>query len=355
MIMRFMHIADVHLGAAPDSGYAWAKDRGREIWESFRRCIREANEKKVDLLLVAGDLFHRQPTAQELKEVNYLFSTLEKTLVVLIAGNHDYLKPSSPYLTFPWSKNVVCLFSPECEKVRFPELKTEVYGLSYHQQEITTALYDDLKAEKNDYFRILLAHGGDAAHIPVSKDRLMQSGFDYIALGHIHKPQVFIGGLALYAGALEPIDCNDVGPHGYVLGEVQRKKVKLSFVESCMRQYLHEDLEVTEEDSTYSVREKIAELLHRKGEQHMYRIRLIGQRHPQFLPDIREYGKCGRIVEIEDATVPAFHLEELRQQYQGQLIGDFIESFGEKPEGVTEEKALRYGLEALLYGDLLRV
>ena len=65
--MRFMHIADVHLGAAPDHDFLWAKDRGREIWESFRRCIADANEKKIDLLLIAGDLFHRQPEPGELK------------------------------------------------------------------------------------------------------------------------------------------------------------------------------------------------------------------------------------------------------------------------------------------------
>lgn len=349
--MRFMHIADVHLGAAPDHGYLWAKDRGRELWESFRRCIQDANEKKVDLLLIAGDLFHRQPEASELREVNYLFSTLERTVVVLIAGNHDYLKPSSPYLDFPWNENVICLFSPECERVKLPELKVEIYGLSYHRQEITEPLYDDLVAEKSDYFKILLAHGGDAEHIPISKDRLLDSGFDYIALGHIHKPQVYIRNLAMYAGALEPIDCNDLGPHGYIIGEVHRKKVKLSFAETCSRQYYHENIEVTEEDTTFSVREKIAEFIRSCGSQHMYRITLIGQRHPKFRPDIREYLKCGRIIDVVDKTVPAFHLEELERQYRGQLIGDYIESFGEAPRGIIEEKALAYGLEALLYHD----
>lgn len=347
--MRFMHIADVHLGAAPDLGYSWAKDRGKELWESFRRCIEDANEKKVDLLLIAGDLFHRQPTMQELREVDYLFSTLEKTMVVLIAGNHDYLKPSSPYLSFQWSSNVVCLFSPECEKVRLPELKTEIYGLSYHQQEITTPLYDELKAEKSDCFRILLAHGGDANHIPISKSALLESGFDYVALGHIHKPQIFIQGMALYAGALEPIDCNDTGAHGYVLGEVQRKKVKLSFVECSSRQYLQKEIEVTEDDTVYSLREKVAAMIHKCGQQNMYRIRFVGQRAPQFLPDVKEYKKCGRILEIEDGTIPAFPIEELKRQYQGQLIGNFIDSFGEGSKDLVEEKALRYGLEALLY------
>ena len=67
--MRFMHIADVHLGAAPDHGYPWAKARGKELWEGFRRCIADANEKKVDLLLIAGDLFDRRPEIKELNEV----------------------------------------------------------------------------------------------------------------------------------------------------------------------------------------------------------------------------------------------------------------------------------------------
>lgn len=347
--MRFMHIADVHLGSAPDHGFVWAKDRGREMWESFRKCIADANEKKVDLLLIAGDLFHRQPELSELKEVNYLFSTLEKTVVVLIAGNHDYLKPSSPYLTFQWNENVICLFSKECERIRLPELKTEIYGLSYHRQEITEPLYDGIEAEKNEYFRILLGHGGDADHIPINKQRLANAGFDYIALGHIHKPQVYIKNLAMYAGALEPTDCVDMGPHGYIIGDVHRKKVKLAFVETAVRQYRREEIPVMPEDTAFSIREKIAAMIAQEGTQHMYRIILTGQRHPKLRFDVREYMKCGRVLEIVDRTVPEFRIEELRRQYQGQLIGDFIESFGSGPNGIVEEKALHYGLEALLY------
>lgn len=347
--MRFMHIADVHLGAAPDHGYVWSKDRGRELWETFRQCIADANEKKVDLLLIAGDLFHRQPQPRELKEVNYLFSTLENTVVALIAGNHDCLSPGSAYLNYPWNENVVCLFSSECERVRLPELKTEIYGFSYYQQEITAPMYDHIAAEKGDYFKILLAHGGDARHIPISREKLSNAGFDYIALGHIHKPQVFIRNLAMYAGALEPIDCNDTGAHGYILGEVQRKKVKLSFVEKARRQYRSIEVPITEQDTTFSVREKIAETVQREGSQHIYRVALTGERHPQFYPDMREYQKCGRILDIEDRTVPAFHLEELKRQYRGQLVGDYIESFGSGPQNSVEQKALEYGLEALLY------
>ena len=100
--MKFFHIADTHLGAIPDAGFAWSEERRSEIWESFRSVVAKADREEVDLLLIAGDLFHRQPLMRELKEVNYLFSTLKKTKVVFIIGNHDYLKVDSYYLDFPW-------------------------------------------------------------------------------------------------------------------------------------------------------------------------------------------------------------------------------------------------------------
>ena len=59
--MRFIHIADVHLGMQPDAGFPWSEERGEAIWESFRRIIRLAGREKTDFLLIAGDLFQRQP------------------------------------------------------------------------------------------------------------------------------------------------------------------------------------------------------------------------------------------------------------------------------------------------------
>ena len=45
--MRFMHIADVHLGALPDVGAPWSGDRGKELWQTFEKCIGEARARKV--------------------------------------------------------------------------------------------------------------------------------------------------------------------------------------------------------------------------------------------------------------------------------------------------------------------
>ena len=78
--MRFIHLADVHLGAVPDRGCPWSDKRENEIWETFRRVIAGIRENPVDLLFIAGDLFHRQPLPYELKEVNDLFNELKKVI-----------------------------------------------------------------------------------------------------------------------------------------------------------------------------------------------------------------------------------------------------------------------------------
>ena len=134
--MRFIHIADVHLGARPDAGPLYSEGRARELWETFEHVLGVCEEERTDLLLIAGDLFHRQPLVRELKEADYLFSELTHTKVVLIAGNHDYIGKNSNYRTFRWSENVYPLFGETMQYADFPELDTAVYergsGRSVH-------------------------------------------------------------------------------------------------------------------------------------------------------------------------------------------------------------------------------
>lgn len=54
--MRFIHIADLHLGSSPEAEFLWGKNRAEEIWDSFAAVIDACNEKEIDLLLIAGDL-----------------------------------------------------------------------------------------------------------------------------------------------------------------------------------------------------------------------------------------------------------------------------------------------------------
>ena len=95
--MKFFHLADVHLGASPDSGRPWSADRSKEIFESFYAVLDRASKEAVDFVFVCGDMFHRQPPKRELKELDYHFRKCAPVKIVIIAGNHDYICKESNY------------------------------------------------------------------------------------------------------------------------------------------------------------------------------------------------------------------------------------------------------------------
>lgn len=340
-------MADVHLGAEPDAGKRYSGQRKQEIWDSFLGVIEQCEKERVDFLFIAGDLFHRQPLMRELKEVNYLFSKLSYTKVVLIAGNHDCIKKDSYYAAFSWADNVYPLFGEQMQCAKFREYDLGVYGLSYHTKEITQPLYDNASAPGRFGYEILLAHGGDEKHIPVKKDRLDALGYDYIAMGHIHKPQK-MGQRAAYAGALEPIDKNDTGQHGYIKGICNEQGVRIKFVPWAKREYIHKKIEVTKDMTNTGIREKIKALIHELGEQHLYKLTLTGFRSADmiFLPETMDV--YGNILEIQDETKPFYDLERLALRNKDNLLGKYIESLQGFEEGSVQQIALYEGVQALM-------
>ncbi len=146
--------------------------RAREIWEGLEKIVDLCGEREADLLLIAGDLFHRQPLLRELKEVNGLFSQLEKTHVVLCAGNHDYLKKDSYYRRFDWCSHVHMIQDSQLECVDLPEIGTAVYGFSYESKERTDKPYLGKQAKRLRQTEILMVHGGDERHVPVKKEEI---------------------------------------------------------------------------------------------------------------------------------------------------------------------------------------
>ena len=64
--MKFIHIADVHLGAEPEGLKLGSKSRGQEIWESLEQITKICEWEEVDLLLIAGDLFKERVERAEL-------------------------------------------------------------------------------------------------------------------------------------------------------------------------------------------------------------------------------------------------------------------------------------------------
>ena len=348
--MRFIHTGDIHLGAAPENKKDWASGRGDEIWSTFERLVKNIKQDPVDLLIIAGDLFHRQPLLRELKEVDYLFSTIPYTKVVLCAGNHDAIKKGSFYDGFQWSSNVIFLNNKNVEKVEIPELKTCVYGLSYHQTEILDAMYDHVIVDDPDMINILVAHGGDEKHIPINRKKVAMSGFDYAAMGHIHKPDIDERNRMAYCGSLEPIDVNDMGPRGYIYGEIDKKNnLEVKFVPFAKRIYIHQNIMVTPTVTNMEIRHRLRDIFKEKGPDNMYKITFSGFRDPDFDINIEDIENVGNIVGVEDETVPDYDFEELYEDNKDNILGMFIERFiNEENPTPLQKKTLYYGTKALL-------
>ncbi len=350
--MKFIHIADVHWGMNPDSDRPWSKERAQAIRDSFAEVIRQAKLRDVDCLFIAGDLFHRQPLLRDLKEVNYLFSTIPGVQVVIIAGNHDQIRSNSALMSFTWCPNVTFLMAEELSSVYFQDLNLEVHGFSYHTAEISEARLNGIQAPADTRLHVLLAHGGDASHLPLDKAGLSHAGFSYVALGHIHKPELAPDFSYAYPGSLEPLDKTETGQHGMIVGEIQPSSgnvVSLQFVPVSHTQYIPLVVHVTPATTNGELCDRISDAVMERGQENIYRFRIRGMRDPDIAFDLEPLSHRLRIVEVVDESEPQYDFCQLFAEHPGDMIGFYIQAFQQNEEpGPIEKKALYYGIDALL-------
>lgn len=346
--MRFIHISDVHLGVEPDAGKPWSQRRKKDIWDSFAEVIAVAEREQPDFLFITGDLFHGQPLKKEIKEVDALFQRISKTRVMLVVGNHDFLREKSYYLTYPWAENVYLFRKEEPDCFEFPELKVAVYGLSYWHREIRERKYDTFFPKRQEWTNILLAHGGDERHIPFSATQLWKNGFDYVAAGHIHRSGWLADKRAVMAGSLEPTDCNDIGPHGYWMGDLTKAEAEVHFYPIKKCEYCHETYEV---NATTTEREIITwaeELLAERPAYQYFRLMLTGRKDPEITYDLQELTKLERIVDVREELLPDYDYERLLAEYPDSILSAYIRRMSREQANVVNKKALEYGVSALL-------
>jgi DNA repair protein SbcD/Mre11 len=327
--MKFIHTGDIHWGMCPDANKPWGKERALAIKDTFRTIIENAKEMDVDCLFISGDLFHRQPLMKDLKEVNYLFSTAPSVKIIIIAGNHDRIRDNSALLSFTWSPNVTFLMDENLTSVYFEDINTEVHGFSYHRAEIKEPLLDDIQVPLNSRIQILMAHGGDPAHLPISFNSLELSPFSYIALGHIHKPHIVVEGKMAYCGSPEPLDLTETGPHGYYMGEIHpvtRKLLSLKFVPASSLQYVPLAVNVSKDTTNGELSDRIAREIQNRGEQNIYRFRLKGMRDPEIEFDLEQLSSRFRIAEIIDDSEPQYDFSSLFAEHSSDMIGFYIQA-----------------------------
>ena len=179
---------------------------------------------------------------------------------------------------------------------------------------------------------------------------LSQAGFDYVALGHIHKPQRITERIA-FAGSLEPLDKNEVGSHGYILGEIDREKgiYEISFLPMAVRQYIHLRYEVLPDMTVGMMKDDIKDRIGKMGINHIYKLILTGIQDPSLDIKVEDFYKLGNIVEVVNEAIPDYDFAMLQYENRDNIIGMFIDDIrhaGEEDE--IADKALYYGTRALL-------
>lgn len=349
--MKFIHTGDLHYGMNPDSDKPWSKERAQAVRDALASIVSAAKTEHADLLLIAGDLFHRQPLVRDLKEVNYLFSTIPQTRIAVIAGNHDYIRDSSAVLSFSWSENVHYFTTEALSSVFFADINTEIHGFSYHTKEISENLLSGISVPENGRTHILLCHGGDAKHLPLDIPELAASGFSYCALGHIHKHQVAVAGKAVWCGSPEPLDLTETGAHGYYMGEINevtRQVTDLHFIPLAKTQYVSLGVNVSPASTNTELLMSIGNEITRRGQQNIYRLKIRGMRDPELNFDLDVLKTRFRIAELLDESEPKYDFSRLFAEHPSDMIGFFIQELDRPDISPLDKKALYYGVNALL-------
>ena len=346
--MRFIHIADLHLGSSPEAEFLWGKNRAEEIWDSFAAVIDACNEKEIDLLLIAGDLFDRPPVWADLDRAAKLFARLTATEVVMIAGASDYITEDSPWKTYPWQSWVHMLSDKHCMNVQMGNINTSVHGCSYYALTEGKPYLEDARPDKESEYQILLGYTGDDNHMPADLSELSEKGFDYIALGYEHKASVMQNMHIAYAGSLEPLSVQETGKHGFILGEINEENTTIRFVPFACREYINIKVCLSSDITEDELEEKLTAAINQYGSDNIFTISLEGRYQPKEPYDRARLLALGNVADVKDGTMPDYNLVALLDEHKDDMIGMYLEEFLKEPAGAREQKALYCGLEALL-------
>ncbi len=265
--VKFLQISDVHLDSTMNGGRlqlppAKAQLRRTELRQVFSVALDLARERKVDVVLLPGDLFDDEAVSDD--TVNFVVDTLgrEPRIPVLIApGNHDPYAATSPYSPSqrerrgqpPWPENVWIVREPRFVAFRHPALPDVSFtSMAYDRnRRIEERLLATRLPRLEAPIQLLLFHGsrqhyappGKMETLPFSDQELTQQGFHYAAIGHYHSyASIEAEGrvVGAYSGCPAGRSIAELGQKVVLLGTVtregERTRVTLEPIQADPRQ-----------------------------------------------------------------------------------------------------------------------
>ena len=211
--LSVLHTADIHLdsdayGSASERAAHRERERG-----IFRRIVDCALSERVDLFLIAGDLFDHNRVPDE--TVEFVRGELDRLRqpVVILPGNHDCLRTNAIYdrhdLT-AGASHVHVVRRLEGETIEFSELGAVVWGRAMEEHEPGFSPLAEIPGRDEGRWCIAMGHGffyderqRPDRSSPIFAEEIRDAGWDYFALGHHHsRTDVSQGRVsAHYAGA----------------------------------------------------------------------------------------------------------------------------------------------------------
>jgi len=378
-MLRLIHTADVHLGARHDDLGEQASAQRERQFAAFKAAIDLALAEKVDLFLVAGDLF--DSNVQPRRSVERVAAELKRLVdakirTVIIPGTHDVYDRASIYRAYDLptlagngpDDDFVTLLDPDRPSVHLPTCNVVVHGRVFATKRAPHSPLKDLDAAADPTaatWRIGMVHGAiaipgktDLDEVVVTTDEIAATNLDYLALGHWHSAQAGKAGTVTYAyaGAPEPVALNQDRAGKVLLVELnERDGAKTVTVEE--RQVGKTRFERHELDASAQANQPaLIETLHGLADPDLVLdVRLVGVRPDELDLDVEEIENALASsflkVRVRDGSLAA--LTEGALPSPDTIAGAFIrdveariaelEASGNEAEAAEQRDALRLG------------
>ena len=360
--MRFIHIADMHF----DSPFVNLSDkeglgdlRRLQQRKALKKVIEYIKENNIKYLFISGDLYEQKYIKKSTIEyINNLFKDIPETKIFIAPGNHDPYVKNSYYNKFNWNENVK-IFTSKIEKIECEDIN--IYGYGFDDFYCKNSGIENIDLNDKEKLNILVIHGTldggtieNSEYNPLSSKVLKEKGFDYVALGHIHKLDYNRekNQNIVYPGSTVSLGFDELGEHGMIVGEIEKGKINLEFIPLDETEFKLCDLDVTDIISKEELIEKINEF--EFAENNLIEIILVGKRN--FEIDKYELYKLisnDKVIKIKNKTKTNYNLEKLANEttLKGLFAKEMLQKLNEdnlsQEDKEILEKAIEIGLEAL--------
>ncbi len=353
-----------------------AQARKIELRAAFSSLMFWAKTEQADIMLIAGDLFDSpHPTPDAVEFVVSQFASNPNCRFIISPGNHDFAASDSVYAKTTFPENVSVFTSQTLSCLHFDNIAghaVDVYGYAFTSPILDHNPFAEVTIPKSDTITLLCGHGtlgaDNGKDCPIKTEDIVRSGFDYVALGHIHNnpgiqkiENTYYG----YSGSLEPRAFNDRGERGAFLSECDKKDgtftCRPAFFRLCKRIYAVESVNLTGASTKEEVLGKINALIRQKGfgKDTLLRLTLEGSLAGHL--DISSIGiesiTSGLYYcELRDHTSPDYDLDALQNDptIKGELVRTLMPLLESEDENrrILAARALKYALSALSGNDI---